>query len=214
MKKVLLCAVILFLVCGCKNINKMSIDKITSNSLNGKPSYGNVVRIGYKYYKPAQMNVINTSNNNEIIRSEDHLYYLYVDTVSYLNGTNNEYEENDISYYSKQIKHKKKLGYIEINEIKDNQYLIEIMYNYAKIEVMVEESYIKQAVANSMSILTSIKYNDTVIKNKMDSHVLSSYEETVDIFKTVTKNSSNKYLKYVEDKTYDKDVIPDMDLVN
>ena len=88
------------------------------------------------------------------------------------------------------------------------------MYNYAKIEVMVEKSYINVAVANSLSILTSIKYNDTVIKNKMDSHVLSNYEETVDIFKTATKNGNNNYLKYVEDKTYDKDVIPDMDLVN
>lgn len=214
MKKVLLCAVILLLVCGCKNVNKMSINDITSNSLSGKKSYGNVIRIGYKYYKPALMSIISTTSNNEILRSEGHLYYLYVDTVSYLNNTNSEYEENDISYYSKKINYKNNSGYIEINEIKDNQYLIEIMYNYAKIEVMVEKSYIKVAVANAMSILTSIKYNDTVIKNKMDSHILSSYEETVDIFKTVNKNSSNKYLKYVEDKTYDKDVIPDMDLVN
>ena len=214
MKKVLLCAVILLLVCGCKNVNKMSINEITSNSLNGKKSYGNVIRIGYKYYKPALMSVISTTSNNEILRSEDHLYYLYVDTVSYLNNTNSEYEENDISYYSKKINYKNNSGYVEINEIKDNQYLIEIMYNYAKIEVMVEKNYIKVAVANAMSILTSIKYNDTVIKNKMDSHILSSYEETVDIFKTVSKNSSNKYLKYVDDKTYDKDVIPDMDLVN
>lgn len=212
MKKVILCAVILFLVCGCKNINKMKIDEITLNSLSGKTSYSNVIRIGYKYYKPAMMSIISSSNNNEVLRSEDNLYYLYVDTVSYLNKKNNTYEENDISYYSKQIKHGKKQGYIEINEIKDNQYLIEIVYNYAKIEVMVEKSYIKVAVANAMSILTSIKYNDTVIKNKLDSHILSSYEESVDIFKTTTK--SNNHLKYVEDKTYDKDVIPDMDLVN
>ena len=110
------------------------------------------------------------------------------------------------------IKHGDLTGYIEINEIKDNQYLIEIMYNYAKIEVMVEKEFIKEAVANILSVLTSIDYNDTVIKNKLDSHVLSSYEETVDIFKTVSETRNT--LKYVEDKTYDKDVIPDMDLVN
>lgn len=212
MKKLILCAVMILLVCGCSNINKMKINDITKNSLEGKIAHSNTIRIGYKYYKPALMSVISSSNNNEVLRSENHLYYLYVDTVSYLNHTNNEYEENDISYYSKKIKHGKKLGYIEINEIKDNEYLIEIMYNYAKIEVMVEKSYIKVAVANAMSILTSIRYNDTVIKNKLDSHILSSYEETVDIFKTTTKNSN--HLKYVEDKTYDKDVIPDMDLVN
>lgn len=213
MKKLFLCAVMILLVCGCSNINKMNIDQITSNSLNGKMSHSNVVRIGYKYYKPALMNIVSTTNSNEVLRSNEHLYYLYVDTVSYLNKTNSDYVENDISYYSKKIEHKKKSGYIEINEIKDNQYLIEIMYNYAKIEVMVEKEYIKEAVANSMSILTSIKYNDTVIKNKLDTHILSSYEETVDIFKTTSKKKTN-YLKYVEDKTYDKDVIPDMDLVN
>ncbi|MBR5662986.1 MAG: hypothetical protein IKX00_05040 [Bacilli bacterium] len=213
MKKLFLCAVMIFLVCGCSNINKMSIDKIASNSVNGKTSHPNVVRIGYKYYKPQLMTIISTTKNNEVLRSNDYLYYLYVDTVSYLNKTNTSYEENDISYYSKRIMHKKKLGYIEINEIKDNQYLIEIMYNYAKIEVMVDKDYIKEAVAYSMSILTSIKYNDTVIKNKLDTHVLSSYEETVDIFKTATTKKNN-YLKYEEDKTYDKDVIPDMDLVN
>jgi hypothetical protein len=213
MKKLLLCAVMILLVCGCSNINKMKIDEITSNSLTGKASRSNVVRIGYKYYKPALMSIVSTTNNNEVLRSEDHLYYLYVDTVSYLNKSNNNYEENDISYYSKKINNKKKYGYIEINEMKDNQYLIEIMYNYAKIEVMVEEDYIKEAVANSMSILTSIKYNDTVIKNKLDTHILSSYEETVDIFKTASNKKTN-YLKYVDDKTYDKDVIPDMDLVN
>ena len=212
MKKGLIIAVLLFLVCGCKDINKMSLDEITSNSLNGKKAYGNVVRIGYKYHKPALMSIISTTNSNELLRSNNNLYYLYVDTVSYLNKTNSDYEENDISYYSKKIEHENNKGYIEINEIKDNQYLIEIMYNYAKIEVMVEESYINEAVANIMSILTSIKYNDTVIKNKLDSHVLSSYEETVDIFKTSGKN--NKYLQYVDDKTYDKDVIPDMDLVS
>lgn len=212
MKKLVLCAVILFLVCGCKNINNMSIDNIISNSLEGKVAYTNVVRLGYKYHKPSLMSIISTSNNNEVLRSEGNIYYLYVDTVSYLNSTNNEYEPNDISYYSNKIEYKKKLGYIEINEIKDNQYLIEIMYNYAKIEVVVDKQYIKEAIANSMSILTSIKYNDTALKNEVDSHVLSSYEETVDIFKTVSKKDN--YLKYVEDKTYDKEVFPDMDLVN
>ena len=213
MKKLILCAVMILLVCGCSNINKMNIDGIINNSLEGKSSRSNVVRIGYKYYKPALMSIVSTTDNNEILRGSDHLYYLYVDTVSYLNNTNNDYEENDISYYSKKIEYKKNRGYIEISEINDNQYLIEIMYNYAKIEVMVEENYIKEAVANSMSILTSIRYNDTVIKNKLDTHILSSYEETVDIFKTASTKKSN-YLKYVDDKTYDKDVIPDMDLVN
>lgn len=214
MKKFVLCVVMIFLLCGCTNIKKASIDKIATESLNGKALDSNVVRIGYRFYKPSNMSIIDSSNNNEVLRSDDNLYYLYIDTISYLNQTNQNYEENDISYYSKKISHKNKSGYIEINEFNDNQYLIEIMYNYAKIEVMVERDYINEAVAYSMSILTSVKYNDTVIKNKLDSHILSSYEETVDIFNKVSNDTNSNYLKYIDDKTYDKDVIPDMDLVN
>lgn len=214
MKKFVLCVVMIFLLCGCTNIEKASIDKIATESLNGKALDSNVVRIGYRFYKPSNMSIIDSSNNNEVLRSDDNLYYLYIDTISYLNQTNQNYEENDISYYSKKISHKNKNGYIEINEFNDNQYLIEIMYNYAKIEVMVERDYINEAVAYSMSILTSVKYNDTVIKNKLDSHILSSYEETVDIFNKASNDTNSNYLKYIDDKTYDKDVIPDMDLVN
>ena len=104
MKKIFILAVMVFLLCGCSSINSQSIDKITTNSLDGKKAHPNIVRVGYKYYKPALMTIVSSNNSNEILRSNDHLYYLYVDTVSYLNRTNNTYEENDISYYSKAIK--------------------------------------------------------------------------------------------------------------
>ncbi|MCR5788171.1 MAG: hypothetical protein K6G37_03715, partial [Bacilli bacterium] len=86
------------------------------------------------------------------------------------------------------------------------------MYNYAKIEVMVDKSRINEAIAYSMSILSSIKYNDIVIKGSLGKDVFNTFEENVDIFKT--KGIDKNTLKYVEDSRYDKDVIPDMDLVN
>ena len=212
MKKYFILAVMLFILCGCSNVNKSSIDKLTKEALNAKNNHTNTVRIGYKYYKPQQMSVIETTNYNEVLRSNNNLYYLYIDTVSYYNKTNNDYTENDISYYSKKIVNKDKLGYIEINELEDNQYLIEIMYNYAKIEVMVDKKSINEAVAFSLSILSTIKYNDIVISNSLGEDVFNTYEETVDIF-SKEKSDSNT-LKYVDDVRYDKDVIPDMDLVN
>jgi len=158
------------------------------------------------------MTVLETTRSNEVLRHNNDLYYLYVDTIAYYNKIENTYEENDISYYSKRIDHKNKSGYIEINEVKDKQYLIEIMYNYAKIEVMVDKSRINEAIAYSMSILSSIKYNDIVIKGSLGKDVFNTFEENVDIFKT--KGIDKNTLKYVEDSRYDKDVIPDMDLVN
>ena len=41
------------------------------------------------------------------------------------------------------------------------------MYNYAKIELMVEEKDINQVVTNSIIMLSSINYNDDIIKNMM-----------------------------------------------
>ncbi len=212
MKKFIILAVMILFLCGCTNINKSSINKITNDALNSKHSYANMVRVGYKYYKPLQMSVIESSDYNETLRSDGVLYYLYIDTVSYYNKTNNLYTENDISYYSKTIKHKDKSGFIEINELEDNQYLIEIMYNYAKIEVMVDKRRINEAIAFSLSILSSIKYNDVVINNKLGQDVFNTHEESFNLFKSEVKD--NATLKYVEDSRYDKDVIPDMDLIN
>ena len=212
MKKLIILAVMIFFLCGCTNINKSSINKITNDALNAKHSYANMIKVGYKYYKPLQMSVIETTDYNETLRSDGILYYLYIDIVSYYNKTNNEYTENDISYYSKAIKHKDKSGFIEINELDDNQYLIEIMYNYAKIEVMVDKERLNEAVAFSLSILSSVKYNDVVINNKLGQDVFSTHEESFNLFKSEVKD--NATLKYVEDSRYDKDVIPDMDLIN
>ena len=212
MKKICILVVTALILCGCSNVNKMSVDKIKDNSINGKYAKPNTVRVGYKFYKPALMSVTKSSKYNEVLRCNDNNYYLYVDLVSYYNKTDINYEENDMSYYSKKIEHKNKKGYIEINEIKDDQYLIEIMYNYAKIEVKVDERSIKEAIAYSLSVLTSIKYNDKVIENTMGKDVLTHGEEKVSIFETV--GSEKNHLKYVEDSKYDKDVIPDMDLIN
>ena len=212
MKKHFILAVMIFFLCGCSNINKSSIKKIADDAINSKRNYSNTVRVGYKYYKPIQMSVIESTDYNEVLRSNDNLYYLYIDIVSYYNKKNNNYEENDISYYSKKIGTKDNTGYIEINELKDNQYLIEIMYNYAKIEVMVDKRSIKEAVAYSISILSSVKYNDVVINNTLGKDVFNTYEESIDLFTKKGKDSNT--LKYVEDTRYDKDIIPDMDLVN
>jgi len=212
MKKYFILVVLFLFLCGCKNVNKISIDEIVNDAVSSKRINTNTIKVGYKYYKPAQMSVIKSFDYNEVLRSNGSNYYLYTDVVAYFNKAENTYKENDLAYYSKRIDYKDKTGYIEINEYKSNQYLIEIMYNYAKIEVMVEKKNINVAVSYVMSILSSIEYNDVYISSALGTDALNTYEESINIFET--KGSEGSTLKYVEDSHYDKDVLPDMDLVN
>ena len=87
------------------------------------------------------------------------------------------------------------------------------MYNYAKIEVIVDEGDINKAMLSAISILKSIVYNDSVIANLLEDNVLNFAEEEFDIF----NNDSNDD-DYIEIGTDDfqpiEEEIPDTDLIN
>ena len=118
---------------------------------------------------------------NEVIVSKNYKIYMYVDMVSYYNKVLNEYQINENAYFSSDITYNGISGYLEINSIKD-KYLIEIMYNYAKIELMVDYDYLKEAITNSIVILSTIKYNDEIIENMMDDDLFNFQEEKLNIF--------------------------------
>ena len=86
------------------------------------------------------------------------------------------------------------------------------MYNYAKIEVIVEESFLKEAVSYAMVILASVKYNNNVLENIVGENVLTSKEIEFNIFET--KKSESNFLKVSEEDIYeDNDTVKDPDLV-
>ena len=86
------------------------------------------------------------------------------------------------------------------------------MYNYAKIEVMVDSNDIANAIANSLIILSSVEYNDDIIGNLLEEDVLNYSEESFNIFET-NSNDSN-FLKVVEEyDNYKDDEVPDYDLI-
>ena len=123
----------------------------------------------------------------------------------------NKYQVNEKSYYSSLINYNNKSGYVEVN-VKNDKYLIEIMYNYAKIEVIVNNNDIASAITNSLIILTSVNYNDDIIDNLLEEDVLNYSEETFNIFET-NSNDSN-FLKVVEEyDNYNEDEVPDYDLI-
>jgi hypothetical protein len=156
--------------------------------------------------------VLDSSDYNEELIGGNYKYYLYIDAVSYYNKIIETYEVKRNAYYSKPIAFEDKYGYIEINEMDNGKYLVEIMYNYAKIEVIVKEADLKVCVANSISILTSIKFNDNVLKKMLEEETSQFGDMEFNIFETISDNS--EYLQAMEDNVYKEDKVHDSDLID
>ncbi|MCX4254516.1 MAG: hypothetical protein OSJ63_04520 [Bacilli bacterium] len=210
MKKVfLLCIFIIFLT-GCTSIKNSDLDVLVNEVVASNVNILNVNKSGYRYYLPKGFSLVSSDNYNEVITNHKYNIYLYVDIVSYNNRTNFNYNINKKAYYSRNLGNKDKKGYIEINNYEKDKYLIEIMYNYAKIEVMVFQEDIKEIVTYVMSIISSITYNDNVIKNTLSSSRLDEFEESFNIFEIV---GSDNYLQFSEEVVTD-DRVKDPDYVN
>ena len=212
MKKFLVVLIAILILSGCSNIQSKDYDTLINEAASSKYDIVNTYRTGYKYYAPGNMDISNILDYNETLEDSSHKYYFYVDVVSYYNRVIENYEVNPEAYYSKVINYQDKYGYIEINKWKNWKYLLEIMYNYAKIEVIVEESFLKEAVSYAMVILASVKYNNNVLENIVGENVLTSKEIEFNIFET--KKSESNFLKVSEEDIYeDDDTVKDPDLV-
>lgn len=219
MKRFILIAIVL-LASGCTNINKNltskdDIDKnfntLQATITDSNYEMYNNYRTGYKYYTPKGLYVRGGSEYNEIINSRKYSYHLYVDVISFYNRVISKYEEDNKALYSKQINNKDKFGYVEVNELKNDRYLLEIMYNYAKIEVIVYKSDLEVAFANSMIILSSVKYNNDILTNLVGENVLTSKEIEFNIFET--KKTESNFLEVEANNDY-KEETNDPDLID
>ena len=210
MKKLFLLGAILLILTGCSSVESSSIDSIINQTVNSRVNTTNVNRKGYRYYLPRGLVIKSSQDYNEIISDQKYLYYLYVDIVSYNSEIGFQYTVNQDAYYSASLLNQEKNGYIEINNYENDQYLIEIMYNYAKIEVIAYESDIKKCVAYAISILTSVAYNDNVIENYLGDDIFLSSEEAYDIFEIV---GSDNYLQFT-DEVEQTEEVRDPDYIN
>jgi len=196
MKKVILIVFLCLVVCGCVNVKNSSIDQILTDSLSSELKFYNTQRAGYKYYLPKGIKTLNKNDYNEVLADSKNKYYMYVDVLSYKNKISFDYIKKTDAYYSNVIKYQDKFGYLEIKKLENEKYLIEIMYNYAKIEVMVEEKDINKTIAYAISILSSIEYNDNVLDNLLGENKLNFSDEEYNIFETAETESN--YLDWVE----------------
>jgi len=213
-KFVILFLFLLVFLTGCTKVQDMSLDDIINKETDRKVEIYNTYRQGYKYNVPAGIAVINNSLYNEVLQDTEYTYYLYIDAVSYFNKVIEKYEVSNEAYVSKQIIYNDKYGYLEITESNDNKYFIEIMYNYAKIEVIVKKKDINVVVANSLSILASINFDDNILKTLLSEEVSQLNEVEFNIFETTTQKES-EYLQAMEDDVYDdSEDIHDVDLID
>ena len=171
-------------------IDTNSIDNIIDVVLSKDNKLYNRVGKGYKYYVPRGMNYIDTTELNDKLYSNGYYYYLYIDVISYYNKIAFNYKENPNAYFSREININDKKGYLEINKI-DNRYLIEFMYNYAKIEAFVSEEDINDVILNSTYILSTIKFNKNVIKLMLKDEYFVNKEEQYDIFTSKVESTNN-----------------------
>lgn len=213
MKKILF--LLLIILCtGCSSLNKKSIDEIVTLTESSELSITNTYRAGYKYYLPKGLKLLNHEGSNELFSMNQTIFYMYVDRVSYFHKVKEEYQEKTDVVYSKTLSKNDLFGYIEIKNTENDKYFIEIMYNYAKIEVIVEKKKMEEAIAYAMSILTSIEYQEDVLKSLMGEDILKSNEVEHNIFESAETESG--YLKIVEEYgTYEekKEDVVDPDFI-
>ena len=167
MKKIVLILLVLLLTgCSVVRIDTSSIDNILKVILTKDNKLFNQVGEGYKYYLPGGVTYIDSDDFNDILYSNGVYYYLYIDSVDYYYNKETKYKEDSSAYYSKYLSKNdgyKYSGYLQITE-QDNKYLIEFLYNHAKIEALVNEDEIEDTVLNASYILSTIKYNYDITK--------------------------------------------------
>ena len=211
MKKYLIVIIALFILTGCTNINDLDYDGIVDKVLEEKPHKTNTFLEGYKLYLPEHMTMIGDLKGNDILYSYQDKYYLYVDLVSYYNKKQNKYNVEGLSYeYSKNIENNNLNGYVTVRKSKGG-YLVEVMYNYAKIEVITNN--VKTAIANSLLVLKNIEFNYKIIDSMIGSNALVYDSELFELLGPDTKDSNfldyiKEYGEYDEnDAKLDEDVI-------
>mgnify|MGYP001186148712 CR=1 FL=1 len=202
MKKIMLVVLTLIVLSGCSITRidnydyEQAMDKILSLDIK---TY-NMVGKGYKYYAPYGVVRTDAKDYNDVLRSnKGNIYYLYVDVVSYYYNSDFSYEQSEDAYFYKELGDKEKSGYIVIEENDDELY-VQMVYNYAKIETYVKESDLKDAIIDISYVLSSMEFNDSLLKKMYESGDLDSKEEVYKLFEN--KEREGNFLEYIEE--YDK----------
>ena len=207
---VVLLSAIMLLMTGC-SVTKLDSNDLGKNVkilLSEKSSLYNVFYDGYKYYLPKGVGFVTKDDYNAVLKdSVGNKYYLYVDAIGYYNKIENTYKVNNKSHYSKKLDYNKKTGYIQIDEV-DSSYYIQFVYNYAKLEALVDKKDLTSTVSNMCYILRSVKFNDKILDSLIGENTLDYKEENYSLFDS---NSSNETCLGVVEKYETDDYKKDLE---
>jgi len=194
MKKILILLTLVFLVTGCSinQIKDKDYDDLINDVLVYETSLSNKNFSGYKFYLPREVSLIKKNKQNYVLSYHNNKMYMYVDLIAYYNKVKRDYEINDKLYYSRLLVKDDKSGYINITK-EDDQFFVEMEYNYAKIETYVKEKDLSRTIRKMCVILNSFKYNDKVIESMIGENQISYEEEEFKLFKS--EGNSEDYLE-------------------
>ena len=209
MKRIFILSLLLIVCTGCIRIDKEENKNIIVDDIIVAKSNPNTMAMGYKYYLPLGVSKIYDKDFNQKFKYNDSYIYLYVDVVSYYYRNDlNFSEEDENSYFYRKITNGKKSGYVKITQKENDLYYIKIIYNYAKIEAYVKEDEINGILTNGLIILSSIDYNDNLIKKRLEDDYNIGTEKEYKINKPEdAKSKFSEYLsEYVEGENKQEDL--------
>ncbi len=214
-KKILL-VLILFLMTGCSlnSTYKMSLEENVEYAIKQNIKLYNVNSKGYRYYLPKGFKVLEDKDYNQVLLSNGTKFYLNVDVISYYNKNLIGYTDTTEAYKYMILKKDNKTGYMKIVK-EEGCFLVEIVYNYGIIEMEVEEHNLYQSVINATYILSSIRYNNAIIKNLIGDNILESTERLYNIFSPKGEEDPKNFLDYVQeyDNYENESPVEDSDLI-
>lgn len=192
-KRLVLLSILLLFVSGC-SIKKLSTIDFAENMdiiLSEDAKLANSYFDGYKYYVPSGMRFVNKDDYNALLLDKNgNNYYLYVDAIGYYHKSKNTYKVDKDAYYSEKLKYGKKNGYIEINEY-DDDYFVEMVFNYCKIEVYIPKKYLVSTIDNICYLLRSVDFNKKILESLIGENVLDYKEESFNIFESQAENNKS-----------------------
>lgn len=195
-KKLIFLIVFMLLITGCKKIDN-NLDMIVDTIISSNKKMVNTVSTNYEFYLPIGVIQKSDSEYNQKFKIKDRYIYLYVDTTSYFYKNALNYKESEnYDYYYKKLEHDGKTGYIGIKKQGDILFA-EIVYNYSKIEFYADTDNLSEILANSLIIIRSIKYNDNLIKMRMNSG--SNEQREVKYQLDSPKDTESKFSQFLQE---------------
>lgn len=209
MKKKLIILILPFILSGCMMIqdSDRNYDTLISNVISSNSTLTNTQMLGYKYYLPVGVRQVKKDDFNEELSIKGTRAYLYVDLISYYYQKPENYENLlEGNYYYQKFAYQDKNGSISLNKEANDEIYLEIIYNYAKIELYTKEDNLTDMVLKSIVILSSIEYNDIAIENLMNSSYFASKEEIYNIENP--EGSESTFLESLEENAQEDNIEP------